>query len=66
MKINISQFVAKCSNCQQVKVKHQNLGGLAQNIELTVKTTYFFEDYAKFYIQEVVRLDGVSVSIISY
>ena len=29
-----------------------------------VKTTYSAEDYAKLYLQEVVRLHGVSVSII--
>lgn len=32
---------------------------------LPVRTTYLAEDYAKLYIQEVVRLDGVPVSIIS-
>jgi len=32
---------------------------------LPVKTTYSAEDYAKLYIQEVVRLHGVSISIIS-
>ena len=35
MKKDIAEFVAKCSNCQQLKVEHQRLGGLAQNIELT-------------------------------
>ena len=34
MKKGISQFVAKCPDCQQVKVDHQRPGGLAQNIEL--------------------------------
>ena len=34
MKKDIDEFVAKCSNLQQVKVEHQRLGGLAQNIEL--------------------------------
>jgi len=32
---------------------------------LPVKTTFLAEDYAKLYIQEVVRLHKVSVSIIS-
>ena len=98
-------FVAKCLNCQQVKVKHQRPGGMAQNIELSewkweminmdfitglpryrrqhdsiwvivdrmtksahflpVKTTHSTEDYARLYIQEVVRLHGVPISIIS-
>ncbi|WMV32398.1 hypothetical protein MTR67_025783 [Solanum verrucosum] len=34
MKKGIAKFVAKCPNCQQVKVVHQRPGGLAQNIEL--------------------------------
>ena len=34
MKKGIAKFVAKCPNCQQVKVEHQWPGGLAQNIEL--------------------------------
>ena len=33
---------------------------------LPVKTTYSDEDYAKLYIQEVGKLNGVPVSIISY
>ena len=32
---------------------------------LRVKTTYLAEDYATLYVQEVVRLHGVQVSIIS-
>ena len=35
MKKGIAEFVAKCLNCQQVKVEHQRPDGLAQNIELT-------------------------------
>ncbi|WMV33819.1 hypothetical protein MTR67_027204, partial [Solanum verrucosum] len=105
MKKNIAEFVAKCPNCQQVKVEHQRVNGLAQNIELLevkweminmdfiigfprsrrhhdsiwvivdrmtksahfllVKTTHSTEDYAKLYIQEVLRLHGVMASIIS-
>ena len=34
MKKGIAEFIAKCPNCQQVKVEHQRPGGLAQNIEL--------------------------------
>ena len=32
---------------------------------LLVKTTYSGKDYAKLYLQEVVRLHGVPISIIS-
>ncbi|KAH0705892.1 hypothetical protein KY285_010419 [Solanum tuberosum] len=105
MKKGIAEFVAKCPNCQQVKVEHQRPGGMAQNIELLewkweminmdfitglprsrrqhdsiwvivdrmtktshffpVKTTHLAEDYAMLYLQEVVRIHGVLVSIIS-
>ena len=29
-----ANFVAKCPNCQQVKVEHQRLGGLTQSIDI--------------------------------
>ncbi|XP_070002554.1 uncharacterized protein [Nicotiana sylvestris] len=32
MKKDVANFVAKCSNCQQVKAEHQRTGGLAQSI----------------------------------
>ena len=32
--MDIANFVAKCSNCQQVKVEHQRWGGLTQNIDI--------------------------------
>ncbi|WMV40704.1 hypothetical protein MTR67_034089 [Solanum verrucosum] len=74
MKKDIAEFVAKCPNCQQLKVEHQRPGGLAQNIELLEWKWEMInmdssqdcqEDYAKLYIQEVVRFHGVLVSIIS-
>ncbi|XP_070036507.1 uncharacterized protein [Nicotiana tomentosiformis] len=34
MKRNVSDFVERCPNCQQVKAEHQRPGGLAQNIEI--------------------------------
>ncbi|XP_070004819.1 uncharacterized protein [Nicotiana sylvestris] len=34
MKRGVADFVAKCSNCQQVKAEHQRPGGLAQSIEI--------------------------------
>ena len=34
MKKDIDKFVAKYSNCKQVKVEHQRPEGLAQNTEL--------------------------------
>ena len=34
LKKGITEFVAKCPNCQQVKAKHQKLGGLLQEIQV--------------------------------
>ena len=34
MENDIAEFIAKCSNCQQVKIEHQRPRCLAQNIEL--------------------------------
>ena len=88
--------MAKCPNCQQVKVEHQKPGGMTQEIDiptwkwevinmdfitclpctrrhhdsiwvivdrvtkssrfLAVKTTISAEDYAKLYINEIVRV----------
>ncbi|WMV24987.1 hypothetical protein MTR67_018372 [Solanum verrucosum] len=96
--------MAKYPNCQQVKVEHKNLGGLAQDIIiptctledlnmhlitglprtrqqfdsiwivvdrkkklahfLPIKTSFSSEDYTKLYIWEMVRFDGVPLSII--
>ncbi|WMV49396.1 hypothetical protein MTR67_042781 [Solanum verrucosum] len=105
MKRDTANFVAKCPNCQRVKVEHQKLGGVTQEISnptwkwevinmdfitglprtcrqhdsiwvivdrvtksahfLAVKTTDSAEDYAKLYINEIVRLHGVPLSIVS-
>ncbi|WMV26128.1 hypothetical protein MTR67_019513 [Solanum verrucosum] len=34
MKKSIVEFVAKCPNCQQVKIENQRPGGMAQNIKI--------------------------------
>ena len=34
LKKDITEFVAKCSNCQKVKVENQRPGGMTQNIEI--------------------------------
>ncbi|WMV40991.1 hypothetical protein MTR67_034376 [Solanum verrucosum] len=104
-KRDIADFMAKCPNCQQVKVEHQKLGAMTQEINiptwkwevinidfiiglprthrqhdsiwvivdrvtksarfLVVKTTDSAKDYAKLYINEIVRFHGVPLSIIS-
>ncbi|KAH0658050.1 hypothetical protein KY289_026798 [Solanum tuberosum] len=73
MKRDIADFVAKCPNCQQVKVEHQKPGGMTQEIDiptwvtksshfLAVKTTDSTEDYAKLYINEIKGL-GTQVNL---
>ena len=34
MKRDIEEFVSKCPNCQQVKVEHQKLGGMTEEIDI--------------------------------
>ena len=105
MKRDITDFLSKCPNCQQVKVENQKPGGMTQEIDiptwmwdvinidfiiglpltrkqhesiwvivyrmtkssrfLVVKTTYSAEDYAEIHINEIVKLHGVPLSIIS-
>ncbi|WMV18987.1 hypothetical protein MTR67_012372 [Solanum verrucosum] len=65
MKRAIANFLAKCPNCQQVKVEHQKPGVTKSAHFLVVKTTDSAEDYAKLYINEIVRLHGAPLSIIS-
>ena len=105
MKKDVAQYVARCPNCQQVKVEHLKHGGLTQMIEVPTwkweainmyfmvglpktrrqhesiwvivdrmtkashfipsKSTYRAEDYARIYIDEMVRLHGIPLSIIS-
>ena len=105
MNREIVDFIAKCSNCQQVKYEQQRPVGTLQRMlipewkweriamdfvvgppktmgkydsiwvivdRLTksahfipVKVTYNAEKLAKLYISEIVRLDGVPLSIIS-
>ncbi|WMV09133.1 hypothetical protein MTR67_002518 [Solanum verrucosum] len=68
MKRDIEDFVAKCPNCQQVRVEHHKPG-----VDRVTKSAYFLavktidlaEDYAKLYINEIVRLHGILLSIIS-
>ncbi|XP_070026526.1 uncharacterized protein [Nicotiana sylvestris] len=58
MKKDIVEYVAKCLNCQQVKLTKSAYF-------IPVVTTYTSERYAQVYIWEIVRLHGVPVSIIS-
>ena len=41
MKRDIAKFVSRCQNCQQVKVEHQGVGGLTQDIDIP---TWKWED----------------------
>ena len=46
LKGDIAEFALKCRNCQQVKVEHQKLGGLLQEIQFpTRKWEYINMDF---------------------
>ena len=46
MKKDIAKFVAKCPNCQQVKVEHQKPRDFSQDISIcTGKWEYFNMDF---------------------
>ncbi|WMV46931.1 hypothetical protein MTR67_040316 [Solanum verrucosum] len=68
MKKDITEFVAKYQNCQQVKYEHRR-----PVVDRLTKSTYFIPlriDYyaqqlANVYVKEIVRLHGVPLSIIS-
>ncbi|WMV09673.1 hypothetical protein MTR67_003058 [Solanum verrucosum] len=49
MKKHIAYFVAKCLNCQQVKVEHQRTGGFSQDIDNrgTQFTSHFWKAFQK-------------------
>ncbi|XP_040930060.1 uncharacterized protein [Gossypium hirsutum] len=53
LKREVTDFIARCLTCQQVKAEHQLPSGLQQS------------KLAKLYISEIVRLHGVPVLIIS-
>ncbi|XP_017982354.1 PREDICTED: uncharacterized protein LOC108663268 [Theobroma cacao] len=56
MKKDIVEYVAKCLTCQQVKVEHG---------KPPVKTSYGLAKYAKVYIDCIMRLHGVPMTIVS-
>ncbi|WMV18493.1 hypothetical protein MTR67_011878 [Solanum verrucosum] len=67
MKKDIAEFVAKCPNCQQVKLEHQkSRERMTKSAHfIPVKVSYVAENYAKLYLKEMVRLNGLPLSIIS-
>ena len=105
MKKDIVEYVAKCPNCQQIKVEHLRPDSLTQIIEVStwkweainmdfvvglprtrrqhdsiwvtverltksahfipVMSTYRAKDYARLYIDDIVRWHGIPLSIIS-
>ncbi|XP_027357490.1 uncharacterized protein LOC113866891 [Abrus precatorius] len=68
IKKEIIEYVAKCLTCQKLKAEHQTV-----IIDRLTKTTHFIpinmkyklEKLAELYITEIVKLHGVSLSIIS-
>ncbi|XP_070007950.1 uncharacterized protein [Nicotiana sylvestris] len=72
MKKDIVKYVSRCLNCQQVKYEHQRPGGLLQKMTVDQVGTLhsscdyvYFKEVAKIYIEEIVRLHSVHVSIIT-
>ncbi|WMV59018.1 hypothetical protein MTR67_052403 [Solanum verrucosum] len=67
IKKDIAGSVAKCPNCQQVKVEHQKQGDRMTKSAhfIPVKVSYSVEDYVKLFLGEMVRLHEVPLSIIS-
>ncbi|WMV58317.1 hypothetical protein MTR67_051702 [Solanum verrucosum] len=60
MQKDIATIVAKCPNCQQVKVKHQKLGGLSQGIDIP---SWKWEDMNMNFIVGLPRTRGQHDSI---
>ncbi|KAF3670135.1 Protein trichome birefringence-like 11 [Capsicum annuum] len=60
MKQDVASFVAKCMECQQVKIEHIRLGGLYQEIKLPeckmMKSAYFFPARTNFSAEDYVRV----------
>ncbi|XP_022841995.1 uncharacterized protein LOC111365692 [Olea europaea var. sylvestris] len=76
---SIALFVSKCMVCQQVKVEHQRSSGplnpmdipelkwekIAMWVFLDHSDNLYLEQFVQIYIREIMRLYGVSVSIVS-
>ncbi|KAK9033560.1 hypothetical protein V6N11_049747 [Hibiscus sabdariffa] len=56
MKVAITDYVSRCLTCQKVKVEHQ---------APTVRKNMSSDILAELYIREVIRLQGVLISIVS-
>ncbi|GAU49756.1 hypothetical protein TSUD_407990 [Trifolium subterraneum] len=80
MKVEIAEFVSRCIVCQQVKIEHQKPAGPLQPLEipewkweyitmdfmtgLPLKSTYKASRYAEIFLEEIVKLHGVPLSIV--
>ncbi|XP_075475885.1 uncharacterized protein LOC142514631 [Primulina tabacum] len=75
MKKEIFDFVARCLTCQQVKAERMRPGGMLHSLEVPQlsKSAHFipydrtctYKKMAKMYIDHVLRLHGVPVTIVS-
>ncbi|XP_012480871.1 uncharacterized protein LOC105795756 [Gossypium raimondii] len=69
LKREVTNFVAPCLTCQQVKAEHRLSLGSLQLVKIPLwkweRTDYSLQKLTKLYIAEIVRLHGVPVSIIS-
>ena len=55
LKKNIEEFVAKCPNCQQVKVEHQKSGDMLEEIKVP---TWKWEDINMDFVVGFLGLNG--------
>ncbi|KAL5547178.1 hypothetical protein UlMin_006865 [Ulmus minor] len=76
MKRDVAQFIAKCMTCQQVKAEHQRPGGQLQSLPIPewkwdhitmdfVTVTYKLDKLSRLYVDWIVRLHGVPITIVS-
>ncbi|GJU92226.1 putative reverse transcriptase domain-containing protein [Tanacetum coccineum] len=77
MKRDVVEYVSKCLTCSKIKVKHQKPSGLLQQpeipewkwekitMDLVTKLPRSSSGLERIYINEIVAIHGVSVSIIS-
>ncbi|KAI3695447.1 hypothetical protein L1987_78444 [Smallanthus sonchifolius] len=67
MKKHIAIYVAKCLTCSQVKAEHLKPSGLLTKSAhfLPIKETFSTDKLAQLYVNEIVTLQGVPLSIMS-
>ncbi|XP_071901271.1 uncharacterized protein [Coffea arabica] len=68
LKKDVAEYVQKCLTCQQVKAEHQkpSVDRLTKSAHfLPVSMSFSLEKLVKLYTEEILRLHGIPVSIVS-